>query len=151
MTTKTQVLELKMFINGEWRLSNNPDTNKVINPANGELIAIAPRALIEETEEAIKAAKASFESGVWSKISAQERADYLLKIADKIDERHDELVELEVKDNGKIKAEADIDVSDAASCFRYYAGLIERQMEKRTMLQIQCRRWSYGNQLVLQD
>ncbi|MDQ6596067.1 aldehyde dehydrogenase family protein [Bacillus salipaludis] len=124
MTTATQVLELKMFINGEWRLSTNQDSNKVINPANGELIAIAPRATIEETQEAIKAAKETFESGVWSKISAQERADYLLKIADKIDEKHDELVELEVKDNGKIKAEADIDISDAASCFRYYAGLI---------------------------
>ncbi|MFD0828495.1 aldehyde dehydrogenase family protein [Neobacillus sp. M.A.Huq-85] len=124
MTTATKVLELKMYINGEWRLSSNPDSNKVINPANGELIAIAPRATVEETKEAIKAAKKTFESGIWSKLSAQERADYLLKIADKIDEKHDELVELEVKDNGKIKAEADIDISDAASCFRYYAGLI---------------------------
>lgn len=124
MTVTTQVLELKLFIDGEWRLSTNPDTNKVINPANGELIAIAPRATIEETNEAIKVAKATFESGVWSKISAQERSAYLLKIADLIDEKHDELVELEVKDNGKIKAEADIDIDDAASCFRYYAGLI---------------------------
>ncbi|WP_394232091.1 aldehyde dehydrogenase family protein [Niallia oryzisoli] len=124
MTTTTQVLELKMYINGEWRLSNNPDGNKVINPATGELIAIAPRATVEETEEAIRAAKETFESGVWSKLSAQERSDFLLKIADKIDEKHDELVELEVKDNGKIRAEADIDIHDAASCFRYYAGLI---------------------------
>lgn len=124
MTTTTKVLELKMFINGEWRLSSNPDTNKVINPANGELIAIAPRATVEETQEAIKVAKETFESGVWSNLSAQERAGYLLKIADKIDERHDELVELEVQNNGKIKAEASIDISDAASCFRYYAGLI---------------------------
>jgi betaine-aldehyde dehydrogenase len=124
MAIHTQVMELKMYINGEWRLSSNHYTNKVINPANGELIAIAPRATIEETKEAISAAKEAFKSGVWSKLSAQERADYLLKIADKIDEKHDELVELEVKDNGKIKAEADIDIYDAASCFRYYAGLI---------------------------
>ncbi|WP_428912424.1 aldehyde dehydrogenase family protein [Niallia sp. Krafla_26] len=124
MSTTTGVLELKMYINGEWRFSSNPDTNKVINPANGELIAIAPRATVEEAEEAIGAAKAAFESGVWSKLSAEERANFLLKIADKIDEKHDELVELEVKDNGKIRAEADADISDAASCFRYYAGLI---------------------------
>lgn len=123
-TTATQVLELKNFINGEWRLSINPDKNHVINPANGEIIAVAPRATKEETNEAIKAAKVAFENGIWSKLSAQERSDYLLKIADKIDEKHNELVELEVKDNGKIWAEADIDISDAASCFRYYAGLI---------------------------
>lgn len=125
MTTTTKILELKMYINGEWRLSNNPDGNKVINPANGELIAIAPRATKEETEEAIQVAKEAFESGVWSGLSAQERAEFLFKIADKIDERQEQLVELEVSDNGKIKAEAELDVSDAAACFRYYAGLIK--------------------------
>src|SRR5690606_12847796 len=35
-----------------------------------------------------------------------------------------ELVKLEVMDNGKLKAEAEFDISDAATCFRYYAGLI---------------------------
>ncbi|WP_240689446.1 aldehyde dehydrogenase family protein [Ammoniphilus sp. YIM 78166] len=124
MTTTTKVLELKMYINGEWRFSSNPDSYQVLNPANGDIIATSPRATVEETEEAIKAAKVAFESGVWSGLSAQERAGYLLKIADKIDEKHEELVELEVKDNGKIRAEADIDIHDAASCFRYYAGLI---------------------------
>ncbi|HEY9577270.1 MAG TPA: aldehyde dehydrogenase family protein, partial [Pseudobacillus sp.] len=48
----------------------------------------------------------------------------LNKIADKIDERFAELVELEVMDNGKLRAEAEFDVADAATCFRYYAGLI---------------------------
>ncbi|WP_257352336.1 aldehyde dehydrogenase family protein [Pseudalkalibacillus decolorationis] len=126
MTVTTNVMKLKMYINGEWRNSSNADINEVINPATKEVIATAPRATKEETEETIQVAKDAFESGVWSGLSAQERAQFLFKIADKIDEKQDELVELEVKDNGKTKAEAGFDVSDAATCFRYYAGLITK-------------------------
>ena len=122
--TENKVLELKMYINGEWRTSSNEDINEVRNPATGELIARAPRATKEETEEAIQIAKAAFESGIWSDLTVKERSNYLYKIADKIEERLEELVELEVLNNGKIKAEAEFDVSDAADAFRYYAGLV---------------------------
>lgn len=124
MTVKTDVLELNNYINGEWIGPSNSDRNKVINPANQEVIAVAPRATKEETEEAIAVAKSAFESGVWSGLTAHERSEYLNKIADKIDENFDELVRLEVMDNGKIKAEAEFDIADAAGCFRYYAGLV---------------------------
>ncbi|KKB41245.1 aldehyde dehydrogenase family protein [Bacillus thermotolerans] len=124
MTVQTQAIELKLYINGEWKDSTNSDVNTVINPANQEVIAIAPRATKEETEEAIAVAKSAFESGVWSELTTHERAKYLNKIADKIEENFDELVKLEVMDNGKLKAEAEFDISDAATCFRYYAGLI---------------------------
>ncbi|RST77499.1 aldehyde dehydrogenase family protein [Siminovitchia acidinfaciens] len=124
MTVKADVIELNNYINGEWRGISGTDRNEVINPANQEVIAVAPRATKEETEEAIAVAKAAFESGVWSELTAHERSEVLHKIADKIDEKAEELVELEVMDNGKIKAEAEFDIADAAACFRYYAGLI---------------------------
>src|SRR5699024_6470112 len=125
MTVSTKVRELKNYINGEWTTSTNKDLNKVINPATQEVIATAPRATKEETERAIQIAKETFESGVWSDLTAQERAQYLYKVADKIDERFEEIVELEVTNNGKIKAEAEFDIGDAADCFRYYAALIK--------------------------
>lgn len=125
MTVSTKVRELKNYINGAWTTSTNKDLNKVINPATQEVIATAPRATKEETERAIQIAKETFESGVWSDLTAQERAQYLYKVADKIDERFEEIVELEVTNNGKIKAEAEFDIGDAADCFRYYAALIK--------------------------
>lgn len=125
MTVSTKVRELKNYINGKWTTSTNKDLNKVINPATQEVIATAPRATKEETERAIQIAKETFESGVWSDLTAQERAQYLYKVADKIDERFEEIVELEVTNNGKIKAEAEFDIGDAADCFRYYAALIK--------------------------
>ncbi|MDP4157150.1 MAG: aldehyde dehydrogenase family protein, partial [Bacillota bacterium] len=115
-----------MYIDGEWRDAEDQATRPVVNPANGEVIAYAPEGTVADARAAIYAARKAFEAGVWSGLSAQERASYLLKIADKIDEYADELTELETMDNGKSLREAGFDVADAAACFRYYAGLITK-------------------------
>jgi betaine-aldehyde dehydrogenase len=122
---KNRVINLKMYIDGEWKDAENQETRPVINPATGEVIAHAPEGTVADARAAIYAARKAFEAGVWSGLSAQERASYLLKIADKIDEYADELTELETMDNGKPLREAGFDVADAAACFRYYAGLIK--------------------------
>ncbi|MBL4954496.1 aldehyde dehydrogenase family protein [Neobacillus sp. YIM B02564] len=119
------MINLKMYIDGEWKDAENQETRPVINPATGEVIAHAPEGTVADARAAIYAARKAFEAGVWSGLSAQERASYLLKIADKIDEYADELTELETMDNGKPLREAGFDVADAAACFRYYAGLIK--------------------------
>ncbi|MFJ5713090.1 aldehyde dehydrogenase family protein [Neobacillus sp. NPDC093127] len=121
---KKRVVNIKMFIDGEWKDAENLQTRPVINPANGEVISYAPEGTVADARAAIYAARHAFEAGVWSGISAQERASYLFKIADKIDEYAAELTELETMDNGKPLREAGFDVADAAACFRYYAGLI---------------------------
>jgi betaine-aldehyde dehydrogenase len=121
---KKLVTNLKMYIDGEWRDSENNETRPVINPANSEIICYAPEGTVSDARTAIFAARRAFEEGVWSGISAQERASYLLKIADKIDDYADELTQLETMDNGKTLREAGYDVGDAAACFRYYAGMI---------------------------
>ncbi|MGG1400033.1 aldehyde dehydrogenase family protein [Bacillus salipaludis] len=123
---KNRVANLKMFIDGEWKDSENQETRPVINPANGEVITHAPEGTVADARTAIFAARRAFEEGVWSGLSAQERASYLFKIADKIDEYADELTQLETMDNGKTLREAGGDIGDAAACFRYYAGLITK-------------------------
>ncbi|WHY70029.1 aldehyde dehydrogenase family protein [Neobacillus sp. SuZ13] len=120
------MVNLKMFIDGEWKDAENQETRPVINPASGEVISYAPEGTRADARAAIYAARRAFEEGVWSGISAQERSSYLLKIADKIDEYADELTHLETMDNGKPLREAGFDVGDAAACFRYYAGLITK-------------------------
>ena len=124
----TEVLAFKNYINGEWVDSKNTDLNQVLNPATQEVIATTPRATQEEVERAIAIAKEVFESGKWSELTVHERADYLNKIADKIDERANELIDLEVMNNGKIRAEAEFDIGDSADCFRYYASLVRTQV-----------------------
>ncbi|PGS50961.1 aldehyde dehydrogenase family protein [Bacillus sp. AFS041924] len=121
-----KTIDLKMFINGEWKDSSNHEKRPVINPATGEIIAYAPEGTIEDAKEAIDVARKAFNDGRWSDLSAQERATYLFKIADKIEEYQEELTKLETLDNGKTNREAGFDVADAAACFRYYAGLITK-------------------------
>ena len=92
--------QLKNYINGEWTdSSQTDDRNEVLNPATQEVIAYAPRTTKEETEEAIRVARETYESGVWSDLTVHERAAYLDRIADQIDEHFEELVDLEVANN----------------------------------------------------
>lgn len=119
-----KIMELSMYIDGEWQKATGNQKRKIINPANGEIIAEAAEGDVPDAQAAIQAARKAFDQGTWPNLTAEERAGYLLKVAAKIDERHDELTALETMDNGKPLREAGYDVSDAASCFRYYAGLI---------------------------
>lgn len=116
--------ELKHYINGQWVDSSNPNKLDIINPATQKVIARAPSATKEETEEAIKIAKRTFESGIWSDQSPQERGAVLLQIAELLQENFDELRDIEVQNNGKTKREAESDVEEAVNTFRYYAGLL---------------------------
>ncbi|PEK37663.1 aldehyde dehydrogenase [Bacillus pseudomycoides] len=120
------MLDLKMYLNGEWRDSSNQEKRPIINPANGKVIAYAPEGTIEDAKYAIEVARATFDSGIWSETSAAERASYLFKIADEIDKNLKELARLETMDNGKTYREAEGDIGDAAACFCYYAGLITK-------------------------
>ncbi|MED4650595.1 aldehyde dehydrogenase family protein [Bacillus pseudomycoides] len=120
------MLDLKMYLNGEWRDSSNQEKRPIINPANGKVMAYAPEGTIEDAKYAIEVARATFDSGIWSETSAAERASYLFKIADEIDKNLKELARLETMDNGKTYREAEGDIGDAAACFRYYAGLITK-------------------------
>lgn len=121
------VKEILNYINGEWVKPDSNKENIVINPANQEVIGKGFLSTKEQTISAIKITRDNFESGVWADKSSRERAEVLLEIADKIDARKEELAKLDSLDNGKLLREAELDVADASSTFRYYAGLIRSE------------------------
>jgi len=51
---------MKFYINGEWVDPITPKSIDVINPATGEVLAVAPRADAAQLDEAVAAAKAAF-------------------------------------------------------------------------------------------
>lgn len=115
----------KNYIDGEWVESSTGKTQKVINPATQEVLALTPDSSKEDTEKAIAAAKKSFYvTREWRDMNGQARADMLLKIADLMDKRRDELTRMDTLDNGKPLRESEGDIDDAIHCFKYYAGLI---------------------------
>jgi len=119
MQTKTY----QMLINGKWQNSKSGATREIRDPGNGQLVALVQESHREDVIDAIYAARAAFDSGVWRKTTALDRAKFMFKIADAIRKEAKMLAELEVKNCGKPLAEAEFDVADAANCFEFYAGL----------------------------
>ena len=76
----------KMFIDGEWVLSSSGEVREVINPADEEVIAKVTEGTADDVKKAVAAAKRAFYEDGWMESVATDRADYLLKIAAKIEE-----------------------------------------------------------------
>src|SRR5579864_2832694 len=112
-----------MFVDGKWTAASDNGTRELVNPANGEMICRVAEGAVQDAERAIKAAHHAFYKGTWGETPALDRAKLLFKLADKIDEHATELARLETLNNGKPLRETEFDVTDAANCFRYYAGL----------------------------
>lgn len=108
------------FINGKWARFGH-ESLPIYNPSNGSVFHTVASGSKEDIEIAVASAQKAYP--LWSSLDPEVRAKYLNKIADIIDSRSEELARIEVLDNGKPLREARSDISDAASCFRYYAKL----------------------------
>jgi len=129
MATTTDVQTLQNFIDGEWVAPAEGRTEPVINPATGETIAQAPLSTAEDVDRAVRAARTAFET--WSVTTPGERALALLKLADAIEERADELSMLEATNAGKpLQAFKDDEVPAMVDQLRFFAGAA-RCMEGR--------------------
>jgi betaine-aldehyde dehydrogenase len=117
-----------MFLHGEWLPAAEGAVREILNPANNQHLATVTDATEQDTTEAIAHARRAFDEGPWPKMRAPERAGYLFKLADLIDQNAEALAKLETQNNGKPLREAKFDVADAAACFRYYAGLITKPL-----------------------
>ena len=77
--------DIKLFINGEFLTTNQ--TADSINPATGEIIAKVHLPDNKLVDSAVEAAHQAFYHSGWRNFTKLERADILLKIAEKIKER----------------------------------------------------------------
>ena len=122
-----------LFIGGEWRDASDGKTFSATNPANGEHLAYCAEATEEDVDAAVKAAWKAFPA--WRDVQPQDRAEILLKIADRIDENAELLAAVETLDNGKpIRETTFIDVPWSSEHFRYFAGAILTQQGSAAVL-----------------
>ena len=92
------------------------------NPATGAVIAQIPETSREELDAAVKTARKAFDGGKWSSMAASRRAKVINKMAALIAERSNELMMLEVRDNGKAVSTAKGEMGAIVDCFEFYAG-----------------------------
>jgi len=99
-----------MYINGEWVDSESGETFEVISPATGEVLAVVPKATVEDVKRAIDAAEEA-QKRIQS-MSISERVKLVYKVAELIKpniEQHARELTLE---QGKPIREARIEVED---------------------------------------
>jgi betaine-aldehyde dehydrogenase len=120
---------LRNFIGGEAVDPAEGRTEDVVNPATGEVIAEAPLSTKVDVDAAVAAAKAAFPG--WAATPPGERARALLRMADLIEERGEEIAELEAADAGKPRAAVvEDEIPPMADHLRFFAGAA-RTMEGR--------------------
>ena len=79
----------QQFIGGDFVDAADGRTAEVVNPANDQVIANVPASSHEDVDRAVNAAETAFES--WKKTTPQDRSRLLLKIADALEAKADEL------------------------------------------------------------
>jgi p-cumic aldehyde dehydrogenase len=111
------------LIAGQWRDATSGKQIAVENPANEEVITQVPQSQNEDVDEAVRSARATFESPAWRKMRPIDRGRLLESIARKIEEHADELAYLESLDTGKAITFAKVlDLPSTIDVFRYMGG-----------------------------
>ena len=113
-------MEAELLINGRWLPARSHGT--CINPATGAAIGTYADGGEAEAHAAISAARAAFEATGWAQ-SPRLRQQVMLKWADELERRAEELARLLTLENGKVLGQSRGEVGGAISEVRYYAGL----------------------------
>lgn len=112
---------LSNVVGGELVPAVSGETYDVVDPATGAVYATAPASAAEDVDRAYAAAATAFEG--WRRTTPKERSEALLKIADAIDARAEEITAVEVQDTGKpIGLTATEELPPSSDHFRFFAG-----------------------------
>jgi aldehyde dehydrogenase len=114
------------FIGGKWVAPVKGEYFDVITPITGKPYTKAPRSSAEDVELALDAAHAAADK--WGRTPVADRANILLKIADRLEANLERLSYAETVDNGKpIRETLNADVPLTIDHFRYFAGCLRAQ------------------------
>ena len=115
------------FINGIYKDAVKERCFECISPIDGSLITSISSCDETDIDQAVVAARRSFEQGVWSSTSPAHRKQILLKFAELIEAHTEELALLETLDMGKpIRYSLSVDIPASVRCVRWYAEAIDK-------------------------
>jgi aminomuconate-semialdehyde/2-hydroxymuconate-6-semialdehyde dehydrogenase len=115
--------KIQNYIGGKLQ---NPISDSYLDnyqPATGKVYSLIPDSDERDVQQAVDAAKKAFPT--WSALSSEMRLNYLMAIANKIEEKMGVLAEAESIDNGKpLWLAKAVDIPRASSNFKFYATAI---------------------------
>jgi acyl-CoA reductase-like NAD-dependent aldehyde dehydrogenase len=113
----------QLYIGGRFVPSESGQTFGIVNPATGSEIARAFQGAPEDAEKAIRAAREAFDRGPWGQAPSGERSRLLLRVADILASRLEELACLETLDCGKLYPSVlGFEALNAVDALRFHAG-----------------------------
>ncbi|MCY1501474.1 NADP/NAD-dependent aldehyde dehydrogenase PuuC [compost metagenome] len=120
-------IEGRAFVNGEYVDAASGQTFDCISPVDGRFLAKVASCDSADADRAVQAARASFESGVWSRMAPVKRKKVMIRFADLLLANAEELALLETLDMGKpIGDSLSIDVNSAANSLRWSGEAIDK-------------------------
>jgi betaine-aldehyde dehydrogenase len=122
--------QLQNFVGGQWTDLSYDKRSDVVDPSTGEAYATAPISGKQEVDAAFASAADAFET--WRDATPSERSLALLRIADAIESRADELVKAESRNTGKpIALTLSEEIPPMVDQIRFFAGAA-RMLEGRS-------------------
>jgi len=124
---KALKIEGRAFIQGEYLAAASGDTFDCISPVDGRLLAKVASCDAADAERAVQSARATFDSGVWSREAPASRKAVMIRFADLLEEHAEELALLETLDMGKpIGDSLNVDLPGAADSLRWSGEAIDK-------------------------
>jgi betaine-aldehyde dehydrogenase len=113
--------EITNFIHGKRVAAASGETTELVDPSTGEVYATAPLSREADVAAAFEDSARAFES--WRDTTPSERQRALLRIADAIEERASELVDVESQNTGKPKSlTMEEEIPPMCDQIRFFAG-----------------------------
>ncbi|MCM2475497.1 aldehyde dehydrogenase family protein [Rhizobium sp. CG5] len=114
--------EFGMLIGGKWEQGTGAPIERIA-PSHGVVVSRVAAGSKADAERAIKAARDAFEEGPWPRLTASERSAILLKAADLIAARSEELAFLDAIEAGKPISQVRGEIAGSVDIWRYAAAL----------------------------
>ena len=113
--------KLANFINGKSVDSTSGETTSIINPSTGQAYASAPKSNSADIDSAFKAASDAFPG--WRDSTPSQRQLALIRIADAIESKQKELIEIESQNTGKpVSLVTSEEIPPMVDQIRFFAG-----------------------------
>ncbi len=120
-------IERRAFIHGDYCDAVSGATFDCISPVDGRVLAQVASCDQADADRAVADARATFESGVWSRLAPTRRKAAMIRFADLLERHAEELALLETLDMGKPIGDAlNVDVPAAARALRWSGEAIDK-------------------------
>lgn len=118
-----KVRNFSMLIDGDWVAGSEDTVIERVAPSHGVVVSRYQAATRADAERAIAVARKAFDEGPWPRMTAAERSNILLKAADLIAARAEELAYLDAIEAGKPITQVLGEIAGAVDIWRYAAAL----------------------------